>query len=68
MASVLCCTSSLAREEGCLQLRKYGHWTHAPQMALEKGIPSLLSLCKHADPPLPSPLFTWFAEIANGSG
>ena len=26
------------------------------------------SLCKHANPPLPSPLFAWFVEIVNGAG
>lgn len=68
MAGVLCHTRSLAQEEGCLQLRKSGLSTHAPQMALEKDIPFLLSLCKHANPSLPLLLFAWFVEIANGSG
>jgi len=37
-------------------------------MALEKDILSLLSLCKHANPPLSSPLFAWFVKIENSSG
>lgn len=66
MARVLCCMSNLAREEGHLQLRKSGLWTHGPQIALEKDIVSLHALRKHANPPLPSPLFAWFVEISNG--